>query len=58
MPASGISMHYIGCHHLPSPQEIHGFKWEFVFHLRDSDLRDIFQGRNSGLKRDLPVFFY
>jgi hypothetical protein len=59
MPASGISMHYVGwAHHLSSPQEIHGFKWEFVFHLRDYDLRDIFQGRNFGLKRDLLVFFY
>jgi len=43
---------------LPHPQEILGFKWEFVVHLRDYDLRDVFQGRNFGLKRDLPVFFY
>ena len=27
-----------------------------MFNLRDFDLREVFRGRNPGVKRDLPVY--
>jgi hypothetical protein len=53
MSTIGVVIHCTewGCQS-PNPQEINNLSGHFVFHFHD-----VFQERNSGLKRDLPVFY-
>ena len=38
-----------------SPRKYAVLNGNFILDLRDFDLSDVFQDRNSGVKRDLPV---
>jgi hypothetical protein len=54
MSTSGITIRYIGWgYQSPNPRKYSALNGSFVF-----DLRDVFQERNSGVQRDLPVYLF